>query len=110
MAKMAEIVETNIYRVLKPCSNCPFMDDGKKIHLQKGRVDSIKDELIKHPDNSFTCHKTFYNLDVDMNEVTDYKQSRKMCAGAYLYLKSIKKPNTMMVLAQRLGIENWEED
>ena len=106
---MAELVATNIYRVLKPCSNCPFMDNGKKIHLQKGRVKNIKEELLKHPDNSFTCHKTVYNLDIHMNEVENYKQERKMCAGAFLYLKSIKKPNTMMILAQRMGIENWED-
>ena len=108
MKKKQEVVKTNMYRVLEPCNNCPFVDDGKKIHLEKGRVDSIKEELLKHPDNSFTCHKTVYNLDVDMNEITDYKQERKMCAGAFLYLKSIKKPNTMMVLAQRIGLENWE--
>ena len=109
MEKKQEVVKTNMYRVLEPCNNCPFTDDGKKIHLNKGRVDSIKEDLIKHPDNSFTCHKTVYNLDVDMNEITDYKQERKMCAGAFLYLKSIKKPNTMMVLAQRIGLENWED-
>lgn len=107
---MAEIVETNMYRVLKPCNNCPFVDDGKKIHLQKGRVQSIKEDLLSNPDSSFTCHKTAYNLDVDMNDYTGPKQERKMCAGAFLYLKSMKKPNTMMMLAQRLGIENWEND
>lgn len=108
MKKKQEVVKTNMYRVLEPCNNCPFIDDGKKIHLNKGRVDSIKEDLLKHPDNSFTCHKTVYNLDIDMNEITDYKQERKMCAGAFLYLKSIKKPNTMMILAQRIGLENWE--
>ena len=108
MKKKQEVVKTNMYRVLEPCNNCPFMDDGKKIHLNKGRVDSIKEDLLKHQDNSFTCHKTVYNLDIDMNEITDYKQERKMCAGAFLYLKSIKKPNTMMILAQRIGLENWE--
>ncbi len=103
MPKDCNLVETNIYRVLKQCSNCPFKDNGEEIHLKAGRVDEIKKELLESDYNSFNCHKTVYNLDKDMKN--GKKQQEKMCAGAYEYLKSINRPNISMRMAASLGIE-----
>lgn len=103
---MCELVETNEYRVLKMCGNCPFRDNGKAVHLEDGRVEDIKKTLLENDMNSFTCHKTSYNLDINMNPVTDIVQSPKMCAGAYEYLKKIGRPNIMMRLASMKGIDN----
>jgi hypothetical protein len=100
----SKLVETNIYRVLKPCSNCPFTDDGKKLNLNRERVSELKEMLLN--DGNFVCHKTAYNLDVDM-EKSDCKQERKMCAGAYEFLKKENKLNEPMRLALRLGIETF---
>lgn len=99
---MSNLVKTNIYRVLKPCSNCPFSDNGKKIDLVKGRVDSIKQDLLDG--GHFTCHKTVYDLDINMNEA-NAGQTPKMCAGAYNFLKERDKPNEAMRLALKLGVE-----
>lgn len=99
------LVETNVYRVLKMCPNCPFRDNGKAIALNDGRVDSIKDYLLESDQHSFTCHKTAYNLDLDMKPLKTHKQPLKMCAGAYEFLKEQKRPNIMMRLAVLMGYE-----
>jgi len=98
-------VTSEIYRVTKPCNNCPFLDNGKAIMLADGRVDSIKEELLQG--GSFNCHKTVYNLDDNMNETEE--QELKMCAGAYQFLKKENKPNQQMQIAQRLGIKELRE-
>lgn len=99
-----KIVKSNIYRCTEYCSNCPFLDNGKKIDLAKGRVDDIKKMLLADVNNSFNCHKTVYNLDNNMNDTEE--QDLKMCYGAYQYLKENSKQNLQMQLAQRLGIES----
>ena len=92
-------VKTNEWRVIKPCSNCPLMDDGKAIHFNPGRVDEIKEHLRNG--GNFVCHKTSYDLDINM-EPGEIQQP-KMCAGAYLYLKSINKPNQLMRIVKAYG-------
>ena len=96
-----ENMTSEIYRVTKPCNNCPFLDNGKAIKLTDGRLDEIKKDLLKG--GSFNCHKTVYNLDEDMNETEE--QPLKMCAGAYRFLKEKDKPNQQMQIAQRLNIK-----
>lgn len=98
---MSKLVESNIYRCLSYCPNCPFKDDGKAIKLVKGRVDEIKEMLLESHVNSFNCHKTVYNLDVNMEPVTTHKQQLKMCYGAYKYLKDNGKQNLQMELYER---------
>ena len=93
-------VEVNEWGVLTPCSNCPFLDDGKAVHLNPGRVDEIKEDLLN--DGNFVCHKTAYNLDINM-EPSELNQTPKMCAGAYLYLKKLNKPNQIMRVAKAFG-------
>lgn len=97
------LVETNEYRVLKSCSNCPFLDNGKSIHLREGRVDQIKKDLLEDDWSSFNCHKTVYDLNKDMQ--SGNTQEPKMCAGAYNYLKSKGRPNMQMRFALLTGKE-----
>ena len=96
---------SEIYRVTKPCSNCPFLDNNKAIMLADGRLDEIKADLLKG--GSFNCHKTVYDLDENMEHTK--KQELKMCAGAYQFLKKENKPNQQMQIAQRLGIKELGE-
>lgn len=103
MPKKCNLVETNNYRVLKECSNCPFKDNGEAMHLEDGRVSEIKKYLLESDHNSFNCHKTVYNLDKNMKNTPVQKE--KMCAGAYKYLKNAGKPNIAMKLAEAIGEE-----
>ena len=98
------IVKTNAFRCLEHCPNCPFLDDGKAMHLEPGRVDAIKEKLLSSTDENFICHKTAYSLDNDMEPTQ--KQERKMCYGAYLFLKKKKRPNAIMQIAERLGLDH----
>lgn len=103
---MAEIVESNLYRCTEHCPNCPFLDDGNAIHLKEGRVDQIKEELLKDDRQTFLCHKTVYNLDNEMEGTEE--QQPKMCYGAYLFLKKEGTPNVSMRLEEMMdaiGVE-----
>ena len=95
-------MKTNIYRCITPCNNCPFLDEGKAIHLDDGRMDDIRKGLDEG--GSFNCHKTAYSLDDNMQPLGE-NIALKMCHGAYEYLKAKGKPNQVMQVAERLGIE-----
>ena len=87
-------VETNVWRVLKPCKDCPVEYGDKAMSLKKGRVAEIKKAL--RDGKSFSCHKTIYDEGYD---------APKFCAGAYNYLKRLKKPNQIMQIAERMGFD-----
>lgn len=93
----------SIYRCLKYCGNCPFKDDGKAIELVTGRVDSIKEYLLKSVDRSFNCHKTVYNLDENMQPTEE--QELKMCYGAYRFLLDNNMLNQQMQIAYRMKLD-----
>lgn len=101
-------MKPSVYRCEKACSNCPFMDDGKAIHLEEGRVDEIKATLLSDDNESFNCHKTVYNLDESMEE-TEH-QELKMCYGAYKFLRENGRANMQMRLAYVLGIDTPPEE
>ena len=86
-------MEENIYRIVNECDNCPFVDNGKSIYLDEGRVDAIKAKLLTSDKESFNCHET---LD---------RAHPKMCAGAYKFLKKNGKPSLQMKLAKVMEIE-----
>ncbi|CAA6807855.1 MAG: Unknown protein [uncultured Sulfurovum sp.] len=90
-------ISPEIYRCVKHCNNCPFLDNGKSMSLNEGRVDNIKLTLLESDYNSFNCHKTVYNLDKDMKPTDNQKE--KMCFGAYQFLKEQGKSNIQMRLA-----------
>jgi len=93
------IVKTKNYICTKHCDNCPFLDDGKKMHLRPGRVDSIKSALLRDDRETFNCHKTTHNKKID----------KKMCYGAILFLEKRNRPNIIMRLNELLKI-NIEKD
>lgn len=88
----------NVYRITKVCSNCPFRDDKYAIHLSEGRLDEIKKTLLQG--ENFVCHKTVYSE----NE----EQKPLMCAGAYEFLINEGKPNQIMQIAERFGVERHQ--
>ena len=89
------------------CPNCPFRENGAAIHLQSGRLEQIKNDLLADDSATFICHKTVYNLDLDMRPTGE--QPRKMCAGAYEYLLQIGRPNLSMRIAYAMGVDTPPE-
>lgn len=100
---MSKLVKSNVYRCIEYCADCPFKDDGEAIHLNPGRVDQIKHTLLNEHDSSFNCHKTVYNLDNQGNNTRE--QKKKMCYGAYKFLKENGVDNAQMRLALSLSID-----
>ena len=90
-------MKPEIYRCLKLCKSCPFIDNGKTMHLRKGRMDSIKKSLLNG--ENFVCHETIYNKNTGPKD-------KRMCYGAYKFLKDKNKPNQIMQIAERLGVKN----
>lgn len=71
----------------RPCSNCPFRNDGAGIELRPGRLQSIVDDLLDDDQTTFVCHAT-----LDTRRMT--------CAGA---LGVMHKLGRLPVIA-RLGL------
>lgn len=101
-------LSSNVYRMTRHCSNCPWKDDGRSIGLREGRVDEIKKELLESDQNSFNCHKTVYNLDEEMSPTE--KQKPKMCYGAFKFLQENNRSNIQMRLAYSMGIDEPLEE
>lgn len=71
----------------RPCSNCPFRNDGAGIELRPGRLKRILTGLLADDQKTFVCHKT---LD----------KKRMTCAGVVAVLY---KAGRLPVIA-RLGL------
>ena len=75
-------MKSNFWRLKEYCSSCPFQGH---MHLDKGRLQQIKDDLLADDHSTFICHKT---LDGEY----------KTCYGAYVFLKEQGRPNLQMRL------------
>lgn len=71
----------------RPCSNCPFRNDGAGVELREGRLQNIVTGLMADDTRTFVCHKT---LDSE----------RMTCAGA---VGVMSKAGRLPVIA-RLGL------
>jgi len=71
----------------RPCSNCPFRNDGAGVELREGRLQHIVNGLLADDTRTFVCHKT---LDSE----------RMTCAGA---VGVMSKAGRLPVIA-RLGL------
>jgi len=90
-------METNIYRCTEPCDNCPFINRDA-LHISEERLDEIKADL--DAGGNFICHKTAYPDVFNEEDI-----GRRMCYGAWKYLKDAGKPNQIMQIAERLGTD-----
>lgn len=76
----------------KPCSNCPFRNDGQGVLLNEERIK----EILKQ--DSFVCHKSVYDSNIQKKST----QSRLQCAG-HMTIKG--NDNGFVRLAKRMGLE-----
>lgn len=98
---------TEMFRLRKPCGNCPFRKTGA-IELQPGRLEGIVADLRDNDMSTFQCHKTVHNSKTggEWSEEGDYEPSgnEAMCAGAILYLEKIGRPSVGMRIGRVLGV------
>lgn len=81
----------------KPCSNCPFINDGNDIPLMKGRREGIIMGLINRETPSFPCHKTTTsNDDGDGYDPVNVGQ----CAGAIAVVKKLGESVLIVNIAE----------
>jgi hypothetical protein len=71
----------------RPCSNCPFRNDGKGVELCPGRLENIVSGLVADDHQTFVCHKTL-------------ETERMTCAGAMGVLYKLGR----LPLIVRLGL------
>lgn len=75
----------------RPCSNCPFRNDGKAIELRDGRLRSIVEVLLADDRETFVCHKTL-------------SKDRKTCAGAVGIMSRLGRLPVIARLGLSLGV------
>jgi hypothetical protein len=88
------------YTKTTPCSNCPFLKNGKGITLDPARVIEI-DISLERAD--FPCHKTD-DYDEDDNLIASDTKDQEYCAGALIMLEKMNRPSQMMRICERLGL------
>lgn len=93
-----------LFRIKKPCSNCPFRNDGKAINLSDARFEEIVASITQDDSTTFPCHKTVY----DENGNT-LKGKSSYCVGAMAYLYKAKQPNIAMRLGIAMGLTTEPE-
>lgn len=71
----------------RPCSNCPFRNDGAGVELRPGRIESIIASALSDDHECFVCHRT---LDTE----------KQTCAG---FLALMSKMDRLPVIA-RIGL------
>lgn len=103
-----------LFRLKKPCANCPFRNDDQAIDLAPGRIEQIASEITAGDGTLFFCHKTLSGerdecYDEDGNDVDQgYQPGQRdsVCAGALIFqLKAGRVP-----IVARFGFHSGELD
>lgn len=101
-----------MFRLKRPCENCPFLKEGA-IELRPGRLQGIIDGLVNDDMSNFQCHKTVHHPKTggSWSEEGGYKASGKecMCAGAMIYLEKAGRPTVAMRLGSAVGLYDRRE-
>jgi hypothetical protein len=90
------------YKLVKPCSNCPFLkEDG--VPLRKTRIRQIGGMMLNSQGGTFPCHKTVDYQDYDDED--EIPQGHRHCAGALIFAEKCNRSGTqMMRIAKRIGL------
>lgn len=103
-----------VFRLKKPCSNCPFRRKGA-IPLAEVRLKDIVDHLMANDSSSFHCHKTVHSsTGGEFDDDGEYHPSgaEAMCAGAASFLMKQGRPTIGMRLAfmtKTIPVSHWDE-
>ena len=99
------------YKLIRPCSNCPFRSDLPEHNRGwlSRRISSIVEDVI-YGDNTFMCHKTLSGTHSEDSDSTEYYPSgtEQQCAGALIMAQheGVLFNNQAHRLATRLGMFN----
>lgn len=88
-----------LFRLKKPCANCPFRNDGNAINLSDARFKEIVESITQDDSITFPCHKTVYDSDG-----RETKNQSAYCVGAMAYLYKTGQPNVAMRLGFATGL------
>lgn len=81
-----------MFKLKKPCNNCPFRTDLEP-YLSAKRIA----EIIQA--TAFQCHKTVDYSD----DIPDQGDKPQQCAGLMILLKKSNKANQIMQVGERFG-------
>ena len=80
------------FKLKRACNNCPFRKEVN-MHLTPSRAEEIA-SVVLHEDKTFTCHKNLGGS----------KDKEQHCVGALLSIEKSGKSNSMVQIAERLGL------
>lgn len=106
---LSELTMTHVdkhFTLQKPCSNCPFRDDGQAVALNPGRREEIIERLLRGVDSNFPCHKTVYRSDGRNHDANgNYSPTDiKYCPGAIAVCRKLGRDTVAVQCAVRLGV------
>lgn len=97
------------FKLKKACKDCPFRKDVN-MHLRPERARQIAEDVATG-NKTFTCHKTINNdarFD-DGNDTGHSSRQEQHCVGALMFVEQGNHANSMVQIAERLGLYKPEE-
>ena len=93
------------FALTRPCSDCPFRNDGKAIDLQSGRREEIIEALLRGQTSTFHCHKSVYRDDGRNHDEDGEFVPNDVChcPGAAAVARKCGRDTQMVQIATRLG-------
>ena len=96
----------NPFKLKKVCADCPFRND-RYFPMRVERAQEIVDALKMGM--RFTCHKTIIYGEDEEGRETHGGEKQQFCAGALATIIKGKHANTVVQVADRLGIRDPDE-
>lgn len=99
---------SNVFRIKRPCANCPWRKDSVKGWLGKERAEELARSVV-FGDSPFWCHKTtqFTADESDEGEEYSMKGGEAFCAGALILEKKVNRGGNFAI---RLGFMYYDFD
>ena len=102
----AELSE-DMFRQKQPCRDCPFLKQGGVRHGIKAVLDYAS-YFVLEPPVTFPCHETRYQGQ-DNSTMQPWRAGQTICAGGLIFAEKVKRPNTLLRLAAKVGWYKPEE-
>lgn len=90
-----------MFKLKRPCSNCPFTSQPNAIKLRRERVEELAEGATEDDWFNFYCHATLdYDSDDDDDERAPIQPGAQLCVGAM----GLALATQGLTVAMRVGI------
>lgn len=93
------------FTLVRPCPKCPFRNDCLPGWLGEARAAEIVHSIL-FGDKTFACHETTSFEEDDDGERYAPDGSEQHCVGAMLLVEKESAANSMLQIAERMGLRD----